>query len=154
MSNGYTQNCQPQDCQLVGNSEVGNLMLSQILKPLNCSKRIVGDPLYCRGDCDKHRHNNQKTNNSCRGVGPLIFKWQQVFLIAILLTMFLPSTKSDIEKFFLIDKTTQAETKIIVSNTDSATVPRLLVFQILHNLICPSQILAKYDFHNRQQGCR
>ena len=61
-------------------------------------------------------------------MGPLIFKWQQVFLIAILLTMFLPSTKSDIEKFFLIDKTTGAETKIIVSNTDSAAVPRLLVF--------------------------
>ena len=29
LSNGYTQNCQPQDCQLVGNSEVGNLMLSR-----------------------------------------------------------------------------------------------------------------------------
>ena len=28
LSDGYTQNCQPQNSQLVGNSEVGNLMLS------------------------------------------------------------------------------------------------------------------------------
>ena len=29
LSNGYTQNCQPQDWLLVANSEVGNLMLSR-----------------------------------------------------------------------------------------------------------------------------
>ena len=29
LSKGYTQNCQPQNWQLIANSEVGNLMLSQ-----------------------------------------------------------------------------------------------------------------------------
>ena len=32
LTNAYTQNCQPQDWQLVGNSEVGNLMVSLELK--------------------------------------------------------------------------------------------------------------------------
>ena len=48
LSNGYTQNCQPQDWLLVANSEVGNLMLSQRIIPHIChfftQAKFLGNP--------------------------------------------------------------------------------------------------------------